>query len=86
MSKSVRAKMKCSEIATRDVSYYDYEKKVKVEATNETVKLTAASGPGNETWSKATPTATMELWITNPDAVKQFVVGAEYYVDFTPAE
>lgn len=36
-------------------------------------------------WS-ATPTGMVDMWITNPAAFKQFVQGAEYYIDFTRAE
>mgnify|MGYP000844752033 FL=1 len=72
----VRAKMKCCEIATSDAGNG---------ATNEVVKLTAVYGPGNETWSKYTPSGQVSLCITNPEAVRQFKVGAAYFVDFTPA-
>lgn len=42
--------------------------------------------PGNKQWSKWTPSGEIRLDITNPDAFKQFVLGKEYFVDFTPAE
>lgn len=71
----VRAKMKCHEIASVDAGNG---------ATNEVVKLTAVHGPGNEAWSKYTPSGQVSLSITNPEAVKQFKVGAAYLVDFTP--
>lgn len=40
----------------------------------------------NKTFWKYTPGGSITLSITNPDAVNQFEVGKEYYVDFTPAE
>lgn len=72
----VRAKMKCCEIATTDAGGG---------ATNEVVKLTAVHGPGNEPWSKWTPSGSVQMHVTNPEAVNQFKVGGEYFVDFTPA-
>jgi len=50
------------------------------------VKLVpVTSGPGNESWSKYTPSGAIELGITNPAAFTQFTLGQEFYVDFTPA-
>lgn len=80
---SVRAKMKCLEIATR-AAYSGVT--TGVEPTNEVVKLTAVTGDENKPWSQHTPQASVELYITNPEAVKQFKVGGLYYVDFTPAD
>lgn len=51
-----------------------------------TVKLTAVMGEENKPWSQYTPSGSVEIAITNPDAVKQFTVGGLYFVDFTPAE
>lgn len=36
-------------------------------------------------WS-ATPSGRLELGTINPEAWKQFELGKEYYLDFTPAE
>lgn len=33
-------------------------------------------------WSKYTPSATMTMWITNPDAHEQFGVGREFLLTF----
>lgn len=82
---SVRAKMKCTEIATRAADRYDLETRKTTPGTNEVVKLSAVMGDENKPWSQYTPQASVELYITNPDAVRQFTVGAEYFVDFTPA-
>ena len=38
----------------------------------------------NKSWSKWTPSGTLELTITNPEAFNQFAVGQDYFVDFTP--
>ena len=48
--------------------------------------LSAVSGPGNEEWSKWTPSGRFEMTITNPAALDQFVVGEEYFVDIVKAE
>lgn len=72
----VRAKMKCSEIASRDNGGG---------TTTEVVKLSAVYGDDNKPWSQYTPQASVELHITNPEATKQFAVGGTYFVDFTPA-
>ncbi len=39
--------------------------------------------PENKAFWSATPSGKIDLNITNPEAAKQFVVGAEYYVNFT---
>lgn len=83
---SVRAKMKCVEIATRESNRYDPETRKTIPGTNEVVRLSAVQGDENRPWSQYTPQASVELYITNPDAVRQFAVGGEYFVDFTPAE
>jgi hypothetical protein len=40
----------------------------------------------NATWSKATPAATLDMFITNPAALDKFEEGRFYYLDFTPCE
>ena len=40
----------------------------------------------NETFFKWTPSAKIELQTLNDEAAKQFKVGKEYYVDFTPTD
>ena len=37
----------------------------------------------NYSWSKATPSGTVTMNITNPAAFGWFEVGAEYFIDFT---
>jgi hypothetical protein len=39
----------------------------------------------NHSWSKATPGASLQMTISNPDAVAAFEQGKEYFLDFTPA-
>jgi hypothetical protein len=52
----------------------------------ETVTLRPVTGKGNEEWSKYTPGGELKLYINNPAALEQFVVGKDYYLDFTPCE
>lgn len=40
----------------------------------------------NKSFWDATPSGTIQMWISNPAAFSQFELGKEYYVDFTPAE
>lgn len=49
------------------------------------VKLTAASGEENKTWSTWTPSGSIELYINNPEAYAAFELGAYYFVDFEKA-
>lgn len=41
--------------------------------------------PEDQRFQKATPCGHCELQIDNPAALAQFELGADYYVDFTPA-
>lgn len=51
------------------------------------IKLHPVTGGSeeNKSFFAATPSGTIELCCCNPDAVNQFELGKEYYVDFTPA-
>lgn len=72
----VRAKFKVVE--TRRIDYGS--------GAQEVVKLAPASGAGNESWSKWTPGGSIEMTITNPEAVAQLELGKHFYVDFSPAD
>jgi hypothetical protein len=39
----------------------------------------------NKKFWQATPSGELEMWITNEETAKFFELGAEYYLDFTPA-
>lgn len=54
--------------------------------TQTRVKLTPVQGDENKTWSQWTPGGSVELSITNPEAIKAFEVGKDYFVDFSPVE
>jgi len=47
--------------------------------------VTSGSEENREFW-KYTPSGSIELSISNPEAAKIFEPGREYYVDFTPAQ
>lgn len=43
----------------------------------------ANKNPEDISFAKATPTGLVEMQVDNPEAIKQFVIGEYYYVDFT---
>lgn len=61
----IQAKFKC-------ISVKDYE------GGNQESEFAAATGPGNESWSKFTPMGNLRIGITNPAAQGQFVPGSFY--------
>lgn len=69
---SIIAKFKCATVS-RD------------EYQTETAKFRAATGPGNEAWSKFTPHGELTITITNPAAQGRFVPGEDYVLTFEPA-
>lgn len=44
------------------------------------------TGPGNESYSKWTPSGGLNMFITNPDAFCQFEAGKVYDILITPTE
>lgn len=40
----------------------------------------------NKSWSKATPSGNIQLYVTNPAAIEEFVPGKNYYIDFRDAD
>ena len=50
----------------------------------ELVPVTSGSEE-NKAFYAATPSGNINLFTINYDAASQFVIGAEYYLDFTPA-
>lgn len=95
---SVRSKFKCTGY-TSTMQHAGYEKDAAgaddrnkpVQQEMRSVKFApvyANNDPEHENskfW-KATPMGAIELGTINPEAWKQFEIGKEYYVDFTPAE
>lgn len=71
----------------KDARGYD----VTVPAEYVTIEMYPVYGNGdphheNTKFWQASPSGKLELGCVNEAASKQFVVGKEYYVDFTPAE
>lgn len=55
---------------------------------NEKVILSPVSSGSreNEDFFKTTPSGKIELWVKNPEVMKQFEVGKQFYIDFTAVE
>jgi hypothetical protein len=60
----------------------------KSKGETQTIKMTPVTSGSeeNKAFYEATPGGAIELCTLNEDAGKQFELGKEYYVDFTPAE
>ena len=73
---SVRAKFKCESIVGNDQN-----------ANLKDIKLVAVidGSAENKAFFKWTPSGQISVSCVNPEANKQFEIGKEYYVDFTPA-
>lgn len=77
MSKTVRAKFKVDEVTD-----YGYgAKRVKLSA----VYSHDRNSEDNQ-FSQATPSGSIEMMVTNPDALEFIQPGKSYYVDFSEAE
>lgn len=52
------------------------------------VKLEAvySGSPEDNTYAEATPSGSIVMQITNPEAIEKLPLGKSFYVDFTPAE
>jgi hypothetical protein len=81
----VRAKFRCTEKTSR-TSTGGYGPTPPQPVDTEEVKLQAVMGDENKEWSKWTPSGLLTMSITNPEALAQFEVGKDYFLDFTPVE
>ncbi len=82
MSATFRAKMRCvSKAQTTSAHNYGEPKPV----DSESVEFMPVVGPGNEEWSKWTPSGSLKLQINNPKAVGAIEVGKDYFIDISPA-
>jgi hypothetical protein len=75
----LRAKMRVGEVL--------HSKNADGTTDQERVKLHAVTSGSaeNKEFSKWTPAATFEIYISNPEAFGKLSSGHEFYVDFTPA-
>ena len=89
----VRAKFKCIEIRSNQGSVPKVADGKTTYVTGEvrSVRLSPVYGNGdpnheNTKFWQASPSGSIELGCANLEAVKQFELGKEYYIDFTPAQ
>jgi hypothetical protein len=66
---TIQAKFRCTSVK-------------KNEYNQEVVEFTAASGPGNASWSEATPSGKIEMSITNQGAHGVFIPKKHYLLKF----
>lgn len=69
----VRAKFKC------------VQKDAGVDGSHIGLDVVYSGSPENEQFFKWTPSGNIRIGVVNSAAAEQFVVGKEYYVDFTEA-
>ena len=58
------------------------------ECGTENLRLRAVTNgnPEDNTFAKATPGASLDMLVSNPELVGKFDPGETFYVDFTPAD
>lgn len=78
MSRSLIAKFKAEEVT----NFAYKNQRVKMTAVTDTVH----KGSENNTFSIATPWGTLEMMVSNPDAIDFLKPGKSYYLEFTEAE
>jgi len=80
---AVRAKFYVSEVKQSRNHYGGAEGELLT-----TIKLQAVAGTSeeNKQFFRWTPTGAIDLGTVNPEVVSQFRIGAEFYIDFIPAE
>jgi len=83
---SVRAKFRVDGIERTRSSKYEGGKSIPIEV--QTIRMTPVCGDGeeNKKFFASTPWGEIKLGTVNAEAAKQFDLGKEYFVDFTPAE
>lgn len=86
----VRAKFRCESITHLIGQRYDRENGNYIDAPVRTVVMVPVYGSNdpnheNTKFWEASPSGRLELQFVNAEAVKQFEVGKDYYLDFIPA-
>lgn len=86
----VRAKFRCDSILLTTGYHFDKDAKTNVPVPVRNISMSPVYGNGdpeheNTKFWAASPSGKLELGIINAAAADLFEVGAEYYVDFTPA-
>lgn len=77
----IRAKMRCIKKTSSKSAYGPSGT-----TDSESVEFQPVVGPGNEEWSKWTPSGSLTMQINNPDAVAKTEVGKDYFIDISPVE
>jgi hypothetical protein len=72
---AVKARFKCDHIIPGDSE---------AESSKTIYMSPVTTGPGNESYSKWTPSGGLNMCITNPDAFSQFEAGKVYDILITP--
>ena len=83
----VRAKFRLTGWTTKMGSRWNEAKKNYEEALVCDLEFNAvySNTPENNKFWDATPSGQIKMSIVNPEAVKEFTIGRQYYVDFTEA-
>ncbi len=84
-NRSVRCKFYCTSVA-QTAGQPNSQTGPKAEVTQEQITLAPVYGEENKPWSKFTPCGSMQLTITNPDAIGAFKPGEVYLIDIKPAD
>ena len=79
---TVRAKFKLNSFTT-ELDSYERDKPVEKRTLNFT-PVYQGSEENKKFW-QYTPSGSLQLGVVNPDVWKEFEIGEEYYLDFTPA-
>jgi hypothetical protein len=73
----VRGKFKVTEITKNHCN---------PEAARVTLDAVYSQNPEDQSYSAATPSAKIEMSVSNPSAVEKLALGKSFYVDFTAVE
>jgi hypothetical protein len=73
----VRGKFKVTAVTQRD-SYAPY---VEIE-----MSAVYTGSPEDNSYASATPSGSIKMTVTNPEAIDKLPVGKSFYVDFTPVD
>ena len=82
---NIKAKMKCDDVQQLHTGGSVETDKVFTERVKLSAVYSEDKASENYSFSNATPSASVEMTISNPDAIGAFEQGKEYYVEFSPA-
>lgn len=73
----IRGKFKVTAVTQRD----SYEPYVEIE-----LSAVYTNTPEDNSYAKTTPSGSIKMTVTNPEAIAKLPVGKSFYVDFTPVD